>query len=85
MGSVRLPCWKVAGPVGLSVALVGSMVHIDVPCRFGGVQQALVYSILDYMSARGAWCNSRPAKGSGKGSSPPLALKPLVAGPGGGG
>ena len=37
MGNVRLPCWQVAGPVGLSATLVGSMLDIDVRGPFSGV------------------------------------------------
>ena len=54
MGNACLPCWQVASPVGLSAPLVGSMLDIDVPDPFGGVQQALVYSVKDYMSAHAA-------------------------------
>ena len=46
-----------------------------------------MYSVKDYMSVRTAWCNSRPAKGSGKGSPPPPPPGPKAScrGPGRGG
>ena len=46
------------------------MLDIDVPGPFGGVQQALVYSVKDHTSVRAVWRNPRPGKGGGKGLQP---------------
>ena len=82
MGSVKFPNWQVFGPLGLAKAMLGSMLDISVPGPLGGVQQALVYSLKEYVTARAAWRKDRPRKGHGKGSSNP---PPQRAASGGGG
>ena len=73
MGNVRLPSWQVSRPSGLARTMLGSMLDISVLGPLGGVQQALVYSMKEYTTARAAWRKDRPGKGSRKGTTKPPA------------
>ena len=80
MGNVKLPSWLVSGPANMAGGLLGAMLDISVPGPHGGVQQAIVYSMKEYTSARASWLKDRvgkpphkpapkkpPAKGGGRG------------------
>ena len=47
--------WQMSGPANMAGGLLGAMLDISVPGPHGGVQQAVVYSMKEYTSARASW------------------------------
>ena len=78
MGNVKWPSWQVSGPANMAGGLLGAMLDISVPGPHGGVQQAIVYSMKEYTSARASWRKDRVGKPPPK----PAPKKPPAKGGG---
>ena len=62
MGNVKLQSWQVSWPANMAGGLLGAMLDISVPGPHRGVQQAIGYSMKEYMSAKASWRKDRVGK-----------------------